>query len=324
MKRKGMLRILVFFLLAGVLLSQLNHVLAFRYEDGIQQMEGFYKQPRGSVDVLVMGSSHAYVDIDPAVLEAEDGIYAYDLCASMQPIWNTYYALKEALKYQDPKLIVLDIYRLVEPFDYVKESKLIKSTFGMRPSKEKMEAIRESLSVERQKDVWLYFLEFPIYHNRYRELKFTDFFADHSIPEDYRGHVPADHVEVMERPDFSQITEQMPMTEKTTLYFQKFLDLAKKEEIPVLLILTPYIVQEDDQKVYNTVTELLASYPADQVMFINFNEAYDEIGIDFENDFADYDHLNVDGCQKFSSYFGKVLRTCYELPDHRNADIKEK
>lgn len=317
MKRKG-IRILVFFLLAGVLLSQLNRVLAFRYEDGIWQMEGLYKQPGGSVDVLVMGSSHAYVDIDPAVLLNEEGISAYDLCASMQPIWNTYYDLKEALKYQQPKLIVVDIYRLVESFDYVKESKLIKSTFGMRPSKEKMAAIRESLSVEQQKDAWLYFLEFPIYHNRYREVTFSDFLTDYSLPEDYRGHVPADHVEAMERPAVSQVTEQMPMTEKTALYFQKLLDLAKKEKIPVLLILTPYIVQEDDQKVYNTVKELLATYPEDEVRFLDFNEAYDEIGIDFATDFADYDHLNVAGCQKFSSYLGKVLRTLYELPDHRN------
>lgn len=319
MKRKG-IRILVFFLLAGVLLSQLNRVLAFRYEDGIRQMEGFYKQPGGSVDVLVMGSSHAYVDIDPAILLNEEGISAYDLCASMQPIWNTYYDLKEALKYQQPKLIVVDIYRLVESFDYVKESKLIKSTFGMRPSKEKMAAIRESLSVEQQKDAWLYFLEFPIYHNRYREVTFSDFLTDYSLPEDYRGHVPADHVEAMERPAVSQVTEQMPMTEKTALYFQKLLDLAKQEKIPVLLILTPYIVQEDDQKVYNTVKELLAAYPEDEVRFLDFNEAYDEIGIDFATDFADYDHLNVAGCQKFSFYLGKVLRTLYELPDHRSEE----
>lgn len=319
MKRKG-ISILVFFLLAGVLLSQLNRVLAFRYEDGIRQMEGFYKQPGGSVDVLVMGSSHAYVDIDPAVLLNEEGISAYDLCASMQPIWNTYYDLKEALKYQQPKLIVVDIYRLVESFDYVKESKLIKSTFGMRPSKEKMAAIRESLSVEQQKDAWLYFLEFPIYHNRYREVTFSDSLTDYSLPEDYRGHVPADHVEAMERSDVSQVTEQMPMTEKTALYFQKLLDLAEQEKIPVLLILTPYIVQEDDQKVYNTVKELLAAYPEDEVRFLDFNEAYDEIGIDFATDFADYDHLNVAGCQKFSSYLGKVLRTLYELPDHRSEE----
>ena len=200
----------------------------------------------------------------------------------------------------------------------MKESKLIKSTFGMRPSKEKMAAIRESLSAEQQKDVWLYFLEFPIYHNRYREITFSDFLADYSLPENYRGHVPADHVEAMERPDVSKVTEQMPMTEKTALYFQKLLDLAKQEGIPVLLILTPYIVQEDDQKVYNTVKELLATYPEDEVRFLDFNEAYDEIGIDFATDFADYDHLNVAGCQKFSFYFGKVLRTFYELPDHRN------
>ena len=260
MKRKGT-RILVFFLLAGVLLSQLNRVFAFRYEDGIRQMEGFYKQPRGSVDVLVMGSTHAYDIIDPHVLEAEDAS--------------------------------------------------VKRKNGGDPGEPFGRAAEGCMAV---------FLEFPIYHNRYREITFSDFLADYSLPENYRGHVPADHVEAMERPDVSKVTEQMPIAEKTALYFQKLLDLAKQEEIPVLLILTPYIVQEDDQKVYNTVTELVSAYPEEEVKYINFNEAYDEIGIDFATDFADYDHLNVTGCRKFSSYFGKVLRTFYELPDHRNEE----
>ncbi|MBO6015965.1 MAG: hypothetical protein J6P60_05195, partial [Lachnospiraceae bacterium] len=156
-----------FLVLLGLVLSQLNQILSFKYDDGILQMEQFYKQEPGSVDVLVLGSSHAFVDIDPAVLYERRGIAAYDLCASMQSTWHTYYDLKEALKYQTPKLIVLDVYRIVENFDYSKESKLIKSVCGMRPSPDKLAAIRAGLSEEQQRDAYLYFLEFPLFHGRY-------------------------------------------------------------------------------------------------------------------------------------------------------------
>ena len=82
----------------------------------------------------------------------------------MQPMWNTYYYFKEALKYQTPQLVVLDVYRLVEAFPYSKESKIVKNTYGMKLSRNKYESIKESLAPEDREDVWLHMAEFPSYH----------------------------------------------------------------------------------------------------------------------------------------------------------------
>jgi len=300
------------------ILIQLNQIFSFKYEDGIVQMEQFYRQKAGSVDVLVLGSSHAFVDIDPALLYQQQGVAAYDLCASMQSTWHTYYYLKEALKYQTPKLIVMDVFRLVENYDYSKESKLIKSVYGMRPSVNKLEAIRAGLGSEDQDKAYLYFFEFPSYHSRYTDLTERDFTYDQSDLSDYRGHYPAFEVTPMQRPQMDEVTECDPLEPKTEEYFRKILELAKENEIPVLLVNAPYIISEDDKKIYNTLENMLAEFGEDdQITYMDFNRMYDELGLDFEVDFADADHLNRTGVMKLGSYLASYLADHYDLPDRR-------
>ncbi len=93
-------------------------------------MDAFRNLEEDSLDILVLGSSHAYVDINPAVLWSEYGIAAYDLCGSNQPMWNTYYYLKEALKTQTPKVVVLEAYCVSLDLEYIDEVTLYKALEG--------------------------------------------------------------------------------------------------------------------------------------------------------------------------------------------------
>ena len=64
----------------GLLLLMLmgcSQILQFKYMDGLYHMKAFYELEEDSLDVLVLGSSHAYEDINPAVLWKEQGIAAY-------------------------------------------------------------------------------------------------------------------------------------------------------------------------------------------------------------------------------------------------------
>ena len=70
--------------------------------------EGFYAEPENSLDVICIGSSHVFLDISPMAMWKAEGITAYDLTSSIQRMWVSYYYLKEALKYQTPKVVVLD------------------------------------------------------------------------------------------------------------------------------------------------------------------------------------------------------------------------
>lgn len=316
--KKNACKIIGFLLILCFVLVQLNDVFSFKYTDGITQMEEFYKQEEGTVDVLVLGSSHAFVDVNPAILYRNQGIAAYDLCASMQPMWHTYYYLKEALKYQSPKVIVMDVFRIVENFTYSKESKLVKSTYGMKFSKDKLLSIRESLSEEEQSEAYMYMLEFPAYHSRYVDLVKEDFTGVDLVTPNYKGYYPMFTTQEMIRPDVEHIEETYPIEEKTKKYFQMILELAKENEIPVLLVNAPYIMNEDDKKVYNSLEELLKTYDETwQVDYIDFNGMYDELGLDFQTDFADYDHLNHKGAEKFNNYLSDYLVNHYDLPDRR-------
>lgn len=87
-------------------------------------------------------------------------------------MWNTYYYLKEALKTQKPKLIVLEGYRLLEEEEFLDAGYVIKSTYGLKWSKNRLDAIRASAP---QEDWPGYLLGYTQYHDRYQELSEEDF-----------------------------------------------------------------------------------------------------------------------------------------------------
>ena len=104
---------IISFLVAFILtFTGIIQILDFKYLDSIFKVDSFYDLEDNTVDVLVLGSSHAYQGINTAVLWRNFGIASFNLCGAAQPIWNTYYYLEEALKTQTPKAIILDNYYL--------------------------------------------------------------------------------------------------------------------------------------------------------------------------------------------------------------------
>ena len=103
-------KIIAFFLILSVLLLRFHQVFRFKFNDGIYGMEQFYREKENSLDAIFFGSSHMYVNVNTSVLWKEYGIAGYDLGGSEQPVWNSYYYVKEALKTQKPSVLVLDCF----------------------------------------------------------------------------------------------------------------------------------------------------------------------------------------------------------------------
>ncbi len=285
------------------------NVYCFKYGDGIYSLKKFYELEKNQIDVLVLGSSHAYEDINPAVLWDEHGIAAYDLCGSIQPLWNTYYYLKEALKTQTPRLIILEAYTTTFADEYSNDSRIIKNTYGLKPSLDKIKAIGTSSPVERQKE---FLLEFTQYHTRYKELTMADFVKGqgNNLYEDWKGFGCNMETVGFAKPNVRGVTEIGEMSEKTEEYYVKVLRLANENGIPVLVIVSPYAdITIADQCIYNRAAVIAEEEGA---LFYNFNSDYDEIGLDFTTDMADGSHLNYIGNQKFTRYLGKFLDGNYD------------
>lgn len=314
LKRVNAVKLICFICILGILLASFHRIFSFKYVDGIYPLKTFYEEKDDSIDVMFFGSSHVFENVNTGVLWSEYGIAGFDLCGSVQPIWNTYYYIKEALKTQHPKVLVVDVYGAIQTKDYIDHSRVIKNNYGLKFSLDKINSIKESAP----EDEWInYLLEYPTYHSRYQEINESDFLK-------YRGTANLDcwkgfgmNVETksMTKPeDISEIKEVGTLTEKVEKYLVKIIKLAKENNIPLQLIVTPYILSEEEQKIYNCVEEISKE---NNVPFNNFNLQYDEIGIDFNSDFADKDHMNHRGNVKFTRYLADYLKENYDIPDRR-------
>ena len=147
---KKIIKIIAFVCLIAILLLSIINVFSFTYSDGIRQIDAFYNQTDNTVDVLVLGSSHSFLNIYTEILWRDYGIASFNLSASMQPIWSSYYYLVEALKTQTPRVIVLEGYRLTETDDYLSKGTTIKNLYGMKFSKNKLEALKTSVPEDKK------------------------------------------------------------------------------------------------------------------------------------------------------------------------------
>ena len=312
-------RFFLFVIILIVLLIGTYRIFKFKYGDGIYGMELLYEQPENSIDVLVLGSSHAFENINPAIFYSEYGIAAYDLCGSIQPLWNTYYFLEEALKTQNPKLIILEAFCTTLTQKYSDDSRIIKNTYGMKWSKDKVEAIKVSAPEDR----WIEFMLSPLQeHSRYKELGSQDFLpykGDVMEMKYWKGFGLNRNTQVFEEPDIHDVTDKIDLYDKSELYYRKIIELAQARNIPILVIVSPYAaINSEHQGIYLSAEEIAGEY---QIPFINYNLDYDRIGLNFSTDIADGDHLNIYGQEKFTKYLGDYISANYNLPDRRNNEI---
>lgn len=311
---KNIVRILCFCMLLGLVLWKTDSVLAVKYGDGIYGMTRFYQLDNETVDVLILGSSHAFEDVNTGVLWEQYGMASYVLAGSVQPMWNTYYYLKEALKTQTPQLIILEAYTTVFAEDYIDDSRIIKNTYGMKWSADRVDAVKVSAPKERWTEFLLPYIQ---YHMRYAELSRADFLENQGDIQyqSWKGFGCNMATIPFETPDVSGVTERAAMKEKTETYYRKTIELALESNIPLLIVLSPYAgITQAEQEIFLTAGDIAAEYGVD---FVNYNLLYEELGIDFSCDAADAGHLNYRGNQKFTAALGDYAASHFTVSDHR-------
>lgn len=310
--RKHFLRIL-FVVLTLVSLWYWDGVMCIKNDDGIEQAKAMYYQPKNTVDVVMMGSSHIHYDIDTGILWKKYGISSFDYSAAEQPLWITYHYLVEFCKYQDPKVVVLDLYSPALRNEDYQYDWLLPNVLGMRFSLNKLEMLNVSAEDFRIKD---FFPSFAVYHGRFNDLTPQDFtypFQSQVDLENFKGYKPVIQVKPQQKPTITQQGSGV-LSIKSEIYLQKIIDYTQKNNIDLFLIVTPYITNDDQELIYNRVKEIAHM---NNIEFNSTNYDYDKIGLDFEKDFMDNSHLNYTGAGKFTDYLGSELKSRFELQDHR-------
>lgn len=295
------------------ILYYLNAVLVLKRTDGITTMQNLYAQEPNTVDVLLLGSSHCGMNLDTEQLWREYGIAGYALWGSVQPFWNTYYFLLEALKTQTPQAVVLETYLASQDFEYASEARQVTNTAGMHYNLNRWRAVCASAPKERTLDL---FLGLPLYHQRYQELTKDDFFhfpwsenliADKGTDSRYGSGAYA-------LTDVSHITQTAPIHPKEEKYLRMIIETCQERQIPILLITTPSANREAEQPYYNSVALIAHEYG---VQYCNYNLLDADTGLAPQDYWLD-GHVNTNGARKISSHLGRLLQEDYQVSDRRS------
>ena len=314
-KKKALMGLLVIAVTIGCLWL-LQRLLVPKYQTGIVEgsmIEEYYKD-ESSHDVIFIGDCEIYENFSPITLWEEYGITSYMRGSAQQLIWQSYYLLEDTLRYEKPEVVVFNVLSLKynEPQS---EAYNRMSIDGMEWSMSKVNNILASMTKEEN------FIDyvFPLlrYHGRWAELTADDF--EHIFSKDLVTH-NGYYMRVDVKPQGTFPTPT-PLTDYTLgsnamSYLQKMADLCKAEGIALVLIKAPtefphWYDQWDDQ--------VAAFAEENDVKYINYIPLQDEIGLDMSQDTYDAGlHLNTQGAEKMSRYFGQWLVENFELMDHRS------
>lgn len=266
-------------------------------------MTGEYYDEVMDHDLLFVGDCEVYANFVPEVLEGY-GIKSYIRGSPQQMVWQSYYLLEDALRYETPKAVVFNVLAMQynEP---QKEEYNRLALDGMRWSVSKVKAIFASMTGKE------HFLEyvFPIlrYHGRWSSLEQEDLEYLLSKPSMFqKGYYmrtdiqPAGDIpELRILPDYS-------FGENAWKYLDKMRVLCEENGIKLILVkapsLYPYWYDQWDAQIAQYAKE-------NSLTYINFLDHVEEIGLDYSRDTYDAGlHLNVYGARKLTRYFGSILQ----------------
>lgn len=314
---RSVAKVVAFLAVLALLLGCLSGVLSYK-NTTIGNTKTLHELPEDSVDVLVLGSSHAYMNIDTGVLWDDYGIASFVYGGDGQPLWSTYYYLKEALRTQHPELVVLEVFAASNDSEYLDHAFTVTNTFGELSPRNKLANKVASVEPEALPD---FVAEYPVFHARYGELTREDFLPlkGERGASDWKGSIlKYSRFSLPENPDARSVVEAKPLSGKNADYLTRILDLLEQEGIPLVMIAAPDMISPEEQRTYNAVSEIAEGRG---IPFLNYNLMRDEIGLDFtgeKTDMADeFGHLNCIGAEKLTRHLGDWIAAHYDMPDRR-------
>lgn len=307
----GAARAVIFLLVFLFLFQTVAGIL--RSKNSAFASAALYEEPRDSLDVLFMGSSHMLNAVSPVQLWEEHGITSNNLAQNGQVLPVSYYALQEALRWQNPKLVVLDIYKVVQDSLIDSKINLHFTLDNMRFGLPKLRAVFDLLPPEDRAE---YLLDIILYHTRWKELTGEDFqrpdMTERGAQALFTTFQPYEGWDVVPESETS-----IP-AEVEICYLEKIVELCRREGAELLLVAVPFSTpKDDDLNRQATVNAMTAYAQAWGVPFVNLMHRTEEMGFDFSTDMADVYHVNWRGMEKVTAWLGTYLTEKHDLPDHR-------
>lgn len=285
-------------------------------------MANFYKEKKDSLDVLFLGDSSVYRGVNPSILWKEQGITSYVYGSPAQRVWLSYYMLKEALRYQKPKVVVIEANELYSGGS-AKSGSYRKVFDNMKLGPVKLEAMNDPIfkfGVGSKVS-----LLFPIfeYHNRYNELTWDDVKYAFGDDKEYnrKGYaINAGFKPYAGKPNYMKKKEGKPakIGKRTKKYLDKIIDLCEENDIELAILKVPSAADWNEDK--NKEVQTLCKNK--KLMLLDLNKEMKYTKINWKKDTADQGvHLNLYGAEKVTKEVGDFLYENFNLSKTQDQEV---
>lgn len=293
----------------------------FQRKDYLAQLNTYFDLEKNTIDVFILGPSTSEIAISPMDLWHDYGIVSYNLSVAGQSIPINYYNLKEALKSQNPKLLIFDLcnyYITEETWERQKQPIRVHEFLNFIPSySTKIEVV---MNLVEWQDWAEYGIDIIYYHDRWKELKAHDFI---SYRNNQKGAITRWEIEPFDLPPYIISKQEKVSADNYKLsmeYLTKIIELCEENDIDILFTNLPSYLEDDElgwsrQRMWNGFEDFSKEQNYD---YLNYNYLLSEVGIDHKTDYADWRHSNYSGQQKITKHLGRYIIDNYDIPDRRN------
>lgn len=283
------------------------------------RFSGFYAERKDTLDIVMIGSSPVFPYYAAPKLWGETGIAMYLLSSNVQRPAAMRYLVEEAEKTQSPSLYVFEMRMFtIEDAGLMDNMAYTRGvTDNMRYSMQRVRTIQALVPEDDEEGRLSYYLDIMKYHTNWKMLALPSEWANMTYRKAHplKGYTFKDEVGPQPMPDCGGADGKRAVPPEQEACLRELLDFLRESGKEGLFIVSPYGESLEEQQMFNYMEEIVTSYG---YRFLNMNDYYEEIGIVFEEDFADYgSHTNAVGAEKCTDFLREYLLAHYDFTDKR-------
>lgn len=325
---------LIAFALAVVLTTYLlQSFLLKRIDNNTMRMEAFYLENKDTLDAVVIGASDVYAGYSAPYAYEKYGITSYPYATQASPANIVLPQIKEVIKHQHPKIIVVEINAFLYK-DNELPNEASQRMFADNVPQDEIwrDYLADAIPQDKQLE---YYLPIVKYHSSWTDYpwKIKYLKAEMGLKKNgyslFRGYkTVANEFHPTEKTYNDQLEKDdktQPLGVNAERYLRQTLDYLNENNIDnVVFMRFPHIVNATSFTRFrrtNEAAKIIESYGYD---FINLEKYSIKEGFELDKDFYNWDHLNIYGSEKLTDYVAQMLINDYgvtpaELTDAQKA-----
>lgn len=272
----------------------------------------FRNLPDNSIDILVLGSSHAQYSMNPAVIHNESGYYSYVLGSGCQPMSMSYKFLEEALKTQSPEVVVLDVFTMMPAQEVCYADGMFYRAIQQMSGLTRFEA---AALVDNNDVKYDYMFDLRINHGNWRV---DDFYGANKKTKEINltfGYIPKNptdfrflHLVPFEKND------EYTLRQKDIDMLNSIIETCNENKIKLILMKAPITIDQKNQNALETIWEYAKSKNIDYIDYLALAEEIEfTLGMD-----GDTWHNNTWGAEKISKYMAQYIMANQYIKNHKH------